>query len=61
MQQYDNQRKTIKKWYSLSEYVDIDTGEIISKKKYEKEYYKINTSKKYELENEIGIRKFIHE
>ena len=37
---------TIKKWYTMTEYVDIETGELITKTKFEKEYYKTNSTRK---------------
>jgi len=52
---------TIKKWFTVSEYVDMDTGEILEKKIFTKEYYKVKTIKKIEINENNGIRKYIHE
>lgn len=43
----------IEKWITISEYVDLLTGEIITKSKYEREYYKIRSSKKIEIKETI--------
>jgi hypothetical protein len=52
---------TITKWYTISEYVDINTGEIIDKKIAMKKYIKIKTIKKTEINENIGIIKYITE
>lgn len=36
-----------KKIYATTEYVDIETGEIITKSKFNREYIKIESEKKY--------------
>lgn len=43
----------IEKWITISEYVDLLTGEIITKSLYEREYYKIRTTKKVEIKEVI--------
>lgn len=43
------------KWTSQTEYVDIDTGEIITKKQQEKEYIIIKTKKHVKINNENNI------
>jgi len=61
MEKYaNNERKTIK-WYTMTEYVDIETGELISKSEYEKNYYKIKNNKKIEITENHGIIKYITE
>lgn len=47
-----NERETSKvdKWYSESQYVDVDTGEIITKSEYQqRNLRKLKTSKSYEF------------
>jgi hypothetical protein len=62
MTEYDNnQRKTIKKWYTATEYVDTDTGELITKKEFEKNYYKTKSTRKIEIQENYGIIKYINE
>lgn len=41
-----------KKWFSATEYVDVETGELITKSKYEREYYKTGKSATTITENE---------
>ena len=53
--------RTLKKWYSTSEYIDIETGEIITKKIFEKEYHKLKTTRKIEILENYGIIKYLHE
>lgn len=60
----NNKDDNIQKWFTESEYVDIETGEIIKKYQVEtKEYYITNKSLKYEFDEirKIGIRKYINE
>lgn len=54
-------RGTPRKYYTISEYVDIDTGEIISKNQYEREYYKIKTTKTYENDESKTIIRYTSE
>lgn len=50
------------KWYTVQEYIDKDTGEIISKSLKEREYIVQKKEIKYEKSNEIyGIKKIINE
>lgn len=42
-----NQEHPKKKIYATTEYVDIETGEIINKNIFEKEYIKIKSEKQY--------------
>lgn len=50
------------KWYSITEYVDISTGEIISKSEYQRErYITIKISKTYKIDKEYGIIKYRRE
>lgn len=58
------------KWTAKTEYVDLQTGEVISKSLYEREYYRVRSSKpKYEIKeviinNEIikkGVIKYVTE
>jgi hypothetical protein len=51
----------INKWYTISEYVDIETGEIINKLKHSKEYYTIKKTKKIEIHENYGTIKYIYE
>jgi len=50
----------IKKWYTTTEWVDIETGEIIPKNKI-KEYYKIKTTFKYKIDENSGTREYTNE
>ena len=50
----------IKKWYTISEWVDIETGEILHKQVI-KDYYKINTKKTLEINENTGIIKYTNE
>jgi len=52
--------RTIKKWYTTSENVDQETGEIITKKIFENEYYKTKTERKIEINENYGIIKYIN-
>jgi hypothetical protein len=52
--------KTIKKWYTESQWIDIETGEILKKDQY-KEYYKTNQTRKIEITGTYGIIKYITE
>ena len=54
-------KKKINKWYTTTEYVDTETGEIINKEKYKKEYYKINSTKKIEIHENYGTIRYINE
>lgn len=50
------------KWYSITEYVDISTGEIISKNEYQRKGYKtIKISKTIKIEKNNGIIKYSRE
>lgn len=50
------------KWYSVTEFVDISTGEIITKSKYEREkYITIKINKSYKIEKNHGIIKYSRE
>lgn len=60
MEKYGNKREAIK-WYTIAEYVDIETGELINKKEYKKNYYKIKINKKIEIKENHGIIKYITE
>lgn len=46
------------RWYTIREFVDIETGEIIPKKR-EQEYYKIGTEIKYEVSEKFKIKKIL--
>lgn len=61
MKQYETEGRTIKKWYTVSEYVDISTGELLSRKEVEKNYYKLMTIRKVEITENHGIIKYITE
>jgi hypothetical protein len=50
----------IKKWFTISEWVDIETGEILAKEII-KDYYKIQTTKKIEINGNQGIIKYTNE
>jgi hypothetical protein len=50
----------ISKWYTISEWIDIETGEILHKKVI-KNYYKIKTIKKIEINENSGIIKYTNE
>jgi len=52
-----NYEKNVKKWYSVSEYVDQETGEIITKNEFTKNYYKVKNTKKYEINGTNGTIK----
>jgi hypothetical protein len=45
----------------MTEYVDIETGEIITKEKFLKEYYKVNLTKKTEINGNYGTIKYTNE
>lgn len=50
------------KWYSITEYVDISTGEIINKSEYQRKRYKtIKISKTIKIDKNNGIIKYIRE
>lgn len=52
------------KWFTVSEYVDIETGELIPKSEIENGIYYIkNKTKSHEINEQqnYGIRKFINE
>ena len=50
------------KWYSITEYIDISTGEIISKSEYEREkYITIKINKTYKINKDNGIIKYSRE
>jgi len=51
----------IKKWYTMTEYVDTETGEIITKENYKKNYYKINIVRKIEIHENYGTIRYINE
>lgn len=53
-----NDKTTVKRWYATSEYVDVDTGEILTRSQFERlDYVKLKTTKKYEINGNIGIIK----
>lgn len=39
----------VKKWYTTVEYIDIETGEIITKSMYKREYETLKKTKKVEI------------
>lgn len=41
--------KHVTKWNTIVEYVDIETGEIISKSNFERNYYRIRSTKSTEI------------
>ena len=50
------------KWYSLSEYVDVETGELFDKATFLREFYvKINKVTKTEYKDGYNIRKVTYE
>jgi hypothetical protein len=53
--------RTLKKWYTEIQYVDIETGEIIDKKVFTEKYYKTNQTRKIEIYENYGIIKYITE
>lgn len=48
------------KWFTISEHIDEETGEIITPREFKKEYYKIETIKKIEKNESSGIIKYQH-
>lgn len=46
------------KWYSETEYFDIETGEKLNKSLVQREYIIINSSRTTERNEEIGIIKY---
>ena len=50
-----------KRWVTISEYVDIETGELITKSKYEREYYMIKKTKKVTENDKYRIITFTNE
>jgi hypothetical protein len=50
----------ITKWFTISEWVDIETGELLHKEII-KDYYKIQTTKKIEINGNQGIIKYTNE
>jgi hypothetical protein len=51
----------ITKWYTTTEWVDIETGELIPKHVAVREYYIINKTKKTEINENYGILKYTNE
>ena len=51
----------INKWYTQTEFVDIETGEIIRKSVFEKEYYKIKINKKIQINGNNGTITYQYE
>lgn len=49
------------KWRTKSQYVDIQTGEIITESEYKRNYIKIKTTKNTHINEKYGIREFTHE
>lgn len=49
------------KWTSTSQYVDVDTGEILTKKEVKENYKVIKTIKKIEHGTEYGYIKYTNE
>lgn len=51
-----------RKWITISEYVDITTGEIITKSEYEREYYKVKKpTKTIEYNEKYRIIRYTNE
>lgn len=50
-----------KRWITITTYVDVETGEVITKSEYERKYYKVKTNKKTEENEKYRIKKFEHE
>ena len=51
-----------KRWYTIVEYVDVETGEIFGKKRFEKEdWVIINKVKYYEFKESHNERKYRYE
>jgi len=61
--QMNNERKdTTVKWYTVTEYVDVETGEIITKSEYERNYYATGIIQKTtEKNHKYGITKITKE
>lgn len=59
MKQYETEGATIKKWYTVSEFVDEETGELLSRKEVEKNYHKLKTDRSVEITDTHGIIKYI--
>lgn len=57
---YNKKQRFTKMWY-VSEYVDIDTGEMISKEKRKNEYRIINKIISYENRNGYNIKRTTNE
>lgn len=50
------------KWYTVSEWIDVETGELLNKSAYERNnYFVIKKSIKNEITEHFGIRKIINE
>lgn len=45
----------VHKWISTTDYVDLQTGEIITKSEYERDYYKVRNTQKKEIK-EVTIK-----
>lgn len=45
-------------WITITEYVDIETGELITKSKYLREYYKIRTTNIIKQKENTSIKKY---
>jgi hypothetical protein len=56
-----NQTQTVHKWRTISEYVDINTGEFIKKNIVKYNYDIINKTKKIEIKEYYGIIKYTNE
>lgn len=46
------------KWITITEYIDVETGEIITKSEYERNYIKLKSTKKFEITEKYGITNY---
>lgn len=51
-----------KRWFTESTYVDLATGEVLSKSRYEREdYYTVRTTSAWEDKETYNLKKYTHE
>lgn len=58
---YEHLNTDKRKWVTITEYVDLETGEVIPKATMEREYYKVRSTPKYEENENYRIRKYTTE
>ena len=51
----------IKKWYTMTENVDTETGELISNNILKRDYYVVKINRKIDIKEHYGTIKYIRE